>query len=171
MADAPELVGEGVVLRAWRPDEAERYISLRDDEILRWTTEDPHLSIDDARAAIAGAVDDPSVIPFAIVDASTSQPVGNLPIVSSEEGTAVVAYWLAAAARGRGLLSAALATVLGWLESHGVERFELEVHPDNRASIRSAERAGFRRVGVRASDASCAGDDGTVVVYERLVAR
>jgi len=169
MADSPELIGERIVLRAWRAEEAERYVSLRDDEILRWTTEDPDLTVEDARDAIAGAADDRSVVPFAIVDPQTSQPVGNLPIVLTETG-AVVAYWLAAEARGRGLLSDALATVLAWLESEGVERFELEVHPDNDASIRAAERAGFHRIGARDSNASCASDDGTVVVYERLAA-
>ncbi len=167
----PELVGERVVLRAWRPDEAERYLSLRDGEILRWTTEDPDLTVESARAAIEGAADDPSVLPFAIVDPASGEPVGNLPIVLTDGGTAIVAYWLAAEARGRGLLSDALATVLAWLEADGVERFELEVHPDNDASIRAAERAGFGVVGPRESDASCASDDGTVVVYERFAGR
>ena len=168
MIDAPVLLGERVRLRPWRPDEAARYVALRDDEILRWTTEDPSLTVGGARAAIAAAGDDPSVMPYAIVEPERDEPVGNLPIVLTDRG-AVVAYWLAPEARGRGLLADALATVLGWLESDlDVRRFELEVHPDNAASIRAAVRAGFARVGPRASDASCAGDDGTVVVYERL---
>jgi RimJ/RimL family protein N-acetyltransferase/peptidase E len=53
-------------------------------------------------------------------------------------------YWLRPTARGRGLASEALRAVADW---SGRDDLYLTIHPDNTASRRVAERAGFVQVG------------------------
>jgi dipeptidase E len=53
-------------------------------------------------------------------------------------------YWLHADARGRGLAAEALRAVVEWArEAHGLTDLFLTTHPDNVASQRVAEQAGF----------------------------
>ena len=62
--------------------------------------------------------------------------------------TAEIGYWMAADARGRGIGTRATRMLAEWaLMSLGLERLELLAHPDNEASQRLAERAGFTREG------------------------
>jgi RimJ/RimL family protein N-acetyltransferase len=163
------LEGLRVIVRAWHRDEAALYVSLRDDEVFRWTTESPESTVEMAAAAIAGAETSTGGHAFAIVDKDTGRPVGNLPVSIADE-RATVAYWLAPEARGRGLLTEALALVLAWLPTIAVRTVELEVHPDNDLSIRVADRAGFALVGARRSDARYA-STGEVHLYERQLER
>jgi RimJ/RimL family protein N-acetyltransferase len=60
-----------------------------------------------------------------------------------------VGYWMRADARGRGLMSEALIAVVQWAEEqHGLGGLFLTAHPENLASQRVAEKAGFTKVGI-----------------------
>jgi RimJ/RimL family protein N-acetyltransferase len=59
-----------------------------------------------------------------------------------------VAYLARAEGRGRGLMTRAVRLLSDWLLAEGVGRIELRTHPDNEASQKLAERAGFRREGL-----------------------
>jgi RimJ/RimL family protein N-acetyltransferase len=73
---------------------------------------------------------------------------------------AEVSYFLRASARGRGFATRAVRLVTRWaFDELGIQRFELRAHPENEASIRVAERAGFKREGIER--ASRAWPDGT----------
>jgi RimJ/RimL family protein N-acetyltransferase len=51
-------------------------------------------------------------------------------------------------ARGKGLMTEALELGIEWAyETRGLARFSLTTHPDNVASQRVAEKAGFHQVG------------------------
>jgi RimJ/RimL family protein N-acetyltransferase len=63
-------------------------------------------------------------------------------------GTAWVSYWLAPAARGRGLASRALDALSRRLFADGLHRLELGARANNPASIAVAVRAGYVREGV-----------------------
>jgi [ribosomal protein S5]-alanine N-acetyltransferase len=64
-------------------------------------------------------------------------------------GRAEVGYWVVGSARGRGAAALAAGALAVWaLGELGIPRAELYVEPWNSASIRSAERAGFRREGL-----------------------
>ena len=64
------------------------------------------------------------------------------------EGIGDVFYWLAAEARGRGYATKAVRLISDWaFETLELERLELYAHPDNTASQRVAERAGYIREG------------------------
>ncbi len=63
-------------------------------------------------------------------------------------GTAWMSYWLAPAARGRGLASRALHALSRHLFADGLHRLELGARVNNPASVAVAERAGYLREGL-----------------------
>lgn len=97
---------------------------------------------------------------FRIVDAETDEVVGGVNLRFAEHDIAEVSFFLARVARGRGFATRAVRLVARWaFEELGIERLELRAHPDNEASMRVAERAGFTREGLER--ASRAWPDGT----------
>ncbi len=66
----------------------------------------------------------------------------------ARHGTAWLSYWLAPAARGRGLAARALDALSRRLFADGLHRLELGARANNPASIAVAERAGYLREGV-----------------------
>ncbi len=97
---------------------------------------------------------------FRIVDAETDEVVGGVNLRFAEHDIAEVSFFLARVARGRGFATRAVRLVARWaFEELAIERLELRAHPDNEASIRVAERAGFTREGLER--ASRAWPDGT----------
>ena len=78
--------------------------------------------------------------PFAIVDAETEELLGSIEV----HGT-TVGYWVRPDARGRGIATRALRLACQWATQRPLR---LTTHPENRASQRVAEKAGFRRVGL-----------------------
>jgi RimJ/RimL family protein N-acetyltransferase len=84
---------------------------------------------------------------FAVLDAG--ECVGSLWLTLGADGRATVGYWLLQAGRGKGLVAQALVLVSRWAFGElGVKRIGLLADPRNVASVRVAERAGFRREGV-----------------------
>jgi RimJ/RimL family protein N-acetyltransferase len=147
-----ELRGEGIVLRPWRLEDVPAVTAAcQDAEIARWlsfvpepyTEEDARFYIEDCMAA----EDDRK--PFAITDTETGEVIGSIDLRINRMQTGHVGYWLAAEARGRGLTTAALRALSRWaIEELGLGRVELVTDPDNIASQRVAEKAGFTREGV-----------------------
>ncbi|HWN22202.1 MAG TPA: GNAT family protein [Gaiellaceae bacterium] len=88
--------------------------------------------------------------PFAI-DSAQGEPLGAIEVhpAAHDPGMAGVGYWLRPEGRGRGAATDALRLVSRWaFEGLGVERLSLITDPENTASQRVAERAGFRREGI-----------------------
>jgi RimJ/RimL family protein N-acetyltransferase len=147
-----EVRGEGVVLRPWRIEDVPAVTAAcQDPEIARWlafvpdpyTEEDARFYVEDCIAA----ADDRK--PFAITDAETGEVIGSIEMRINRMQTGHVGYWLAAEARGRGLTTAALRVLSRWaIKDLGLGRVELVTDPDNIASQRVAEKAGFQREGV-----------------------
>lgn len=75
------------------------------------------------------------------------------------EGSAEVGYGLAPSARGHGYAAEALRGLLGVAGAHGLTRVVADTTPDNIASQRTLERAGFR----------CVDRDGDTYRYEVLL--
>lgn len=69
-------------------------------------------------------------------------------VISVNLGTGVVGYWMRREGRGRGWMTEALKLIVDWAESGGGVRPWLTTHPDNVASQRVAEKAGFQRIGL-----------------------
>jgi RimJ/RimL family protein N-acetyltransferase len=83
---------------------------------------------------------------YAIVDARTDELLGVVGFLVHDHSRAHFGYWVGKDARGRGVATRALRLLSRWaVEEHGFARLQLIVEPENLASIRVAEKAGFRR--------------------------
>jgi precorrin-6A synthase (deacetylating) len=86
---------------------------------------------------------------FVIVDAASGAGAGLLMVIRmGPPGIGLVGYGVVPDFRGRGFTSRALRLVAEWVFAHtDIERLELGHKPDNVASGKVAERAGFRAEG------------------------
>ncbi|MET7468710.1 GNAT family N-acetyltransferase [Micromonospora sp. NPDC005686] len=108
---------------------------------------------------------------LAILDAATGVVVGGCALFYDEPATgqAMLGYSLLPEARGRGLAARTVRLVSAWAFGIGVARLWAGTRPDNIASQRVLERAGFRREGLLRG--RLPGPEGTrvdSVVYGRL---
>ena len=140
------------MLRQWRLEDAPAVAAAcRDAEIERWLAFVPQpYTEDDARFYIRDCLQAGSDrTPFAIADAETGEVIGSIDMRINRLRTGHIGYWLAPGARGRGLTAEALLALSRWaFEEHGLGRVELVTDPDNIASQRVAEKAGFTREAV-----------------------
>src|SRR4051794_22909038 len=84
----------------------------------------------------------------AIADAASSEALGAAVLMARQPGTAEIGYWLIPRARGRGFGSRAVGLLARWAVSEApLARIEALVVPDNTASQRVLEKAGFQREG------------------------
>jgi RimJ/RimL family protein N-acetyltransferase len=73
----------------------------------------------------------------------------SLHLFASDPGLAEVGYWLCREARGRGVATTAVRLIARWaFRELGIGRLNLQTAPENLASQRVAERAGFTREGL-----------------------
>jgi RimJ/RimL family protein N-acetyltransferase len=147
-----EVRGDGVVLRPWRIEDVSAVAAAcQDPEIARWLALVPQpYTEEDARFYVQDCIDAPEDRrPFAITDASTGEVVGSIDMRINRLQTGHIGYWMTAEARGRGLTTAALRALSRWgIEDLGLGRVELVTDPENIASQRVAEKAGFQREGI-----------------------
>jgi RimJ/RimL family protein N-acetyltransferase len=146
--EVPEqlLRAGGFVLRRWNPDDAAWYVSARDEEVYRWTTEPRDLSVEILRAVIERNRRAPGWVGLAITDAATGEIIGNIALrPESDDGeTAEVSYWLAPHGRGRGAATESVRALCAWaFASTPVTTITLKTYPGNHASQAVAQRAGF----------------------------
>jgi [ribosomal protein S5]-alanine N-acetyltransferase len=84
----------------------------------------------------------------AIADAASNEALGAGVLMARKPGTVEIGYWLIPRARGRGVGSRAVGLLARWAVAEAsVARVEALVVPDNVASQRVLEKAGFRREG------------------------
>jgi RimJ/RimL family protein N-acetyltransferase len=87
--------------------------------------------------------------PFVIADAQDDRALGLVNLQFGEDATLAVSVF--PQERGRGIASRAMRLAATWgLRELGLTRVVAEAAHDNAASIRAIEKAGFRRVGLRA---------------------
>jgi RimJ/RimL family protein N-acetyltransferase len=136
-------------LRAWTLDDVPALVeACNDDEIRRWLPMIPSpYTEEDARTYVEGEVP-PGRHQFAITEDGRVVGAIGLDIVESiRQGT--IGYWCAQEARGRGVTTRALRLLSEHaFQNLGLERLQLFTDPDNLASQRVAEKAGYQREGV-----------------------
>ena len=135
-----------VLLREWADDDSAWYAeSARDPLIQRFTTESPTLDATEVLAAIIGLRGASDAEGLVICDAVTGERLGNI-VLSHDRRTGEISYWVAAAARGRGVAARALTLYSSWcFQKAGLDELWLRVHRENVASQRTAVRAGYQR--------------------------
>ena len=112
--------------------------------------------------------EDRTAATFVVCDAASGDRLGVIDVRLGEVPD--VGYWLAPEGRGRGAMTRALLLVTGYaFEERGLEQLDLYTLPENVASQRVAERAGFEREGT--SPGHIPLRDGTRVDAIRFVRR
>jgi RimJ/RimL family protein N-acetyltransferase len=153
---APPLAGAGLVLRLPDADDIPWITAACSDrELSRYVPGIPYpYSESDARAFIGfvgrGWAEGTNAA-FVIADAATGHGRGTigLHLYPADAELAEVGYWLRREARGQGAATTAVRLVSGWAFAElGIRRLNLVTAPENAASQRVAERAGFTREGL-----------------------
>jgi RimJ/RimL family protein N-acetyltransferase len=170
----PLLGDEAVLLRPFEGADVAAVAAIcRDPEIARWTSVPEPYTEKDAREYFARAEQDRREgreLSHALVDFSSGKLLGSMGLmVNSEHATGEVGYYLAAEARGRGLATRALRLLSRWgIEQLGLARIEVLAHPDNMASQRVAQRAGFQREGLLRSYRDRKGERDDLLMFSLL---
>ena len=154
---APPTLTDGVVtLRAFRPEDAADVAKACDDPVTaHWLPMPSPYTPEDGRTYVErtapGGWADGTEATFAVVDATTGELLGDVGLKLDRRvlGIGEVGYWTAPWARSRGVATRAARLVSDWgLDVLGLHRVELLADPENTASVRAAERAGFEHEGV-----------------------
>ena len=152
----PHLSANGIVLRPLDDGDVPWITeACSDREMSRYAPAMPYpYSEADARGFLKHAKRswaDGSHAAFVIANGATGDGLGiiELHFTSNDPALAGVGFWLRREARGQGAATKALRLVARWaFEALGVERLHLTTAPENVASQRVAERAGFTREGL-----------------------
>jgi [ribosomal protein S5]-alanine N-acetyltransferase len=148
-------LGDGVVrVRPWRADDlAARVEAWRDADLMRFMLQpapEP-ITVEAARAwlearerrRLAG-----EALFLVVAEPDSDRAVGAVWLwnVSTADRRGEIGYWLLRPARGRGYATRAVELLCRYaFEQLGLARLELFTMPENLASIRLAQRTGFRR--------------------------
>lgn len=149
----PALTDGMVVLRRWAESDLGCVEEAsRDPDIPTGTTVPARFMVDEGLAWIErqwGRADNGEGLSLAIADAGSGEALGAVVLLFRRQPLTVeIGYWLVERARGRGLGSRAVALLARWaLTDARLARVEALVEPDNVASQRVLEKAGFRREG------------------------
>jgi RimJ/RimL family protein N-acetyltransferase len=159
------IEGRGITLRPWRPDDVPFvYDSCQDPEIQRWTTVPRPYSATHAVqfvAHTAAARTQGTLYAFAVTNTDTGELLGAIDLRDVTDGQGLIGYWLAPECRGRGVATAALDALAAWAFAEmGLREVRVRIASTNGASLRVAERAGFRFI---ASDGIACPDGDTEV--------
>lgn len=130
-------------------------------DIRRLTTQDAPLVVEATAAETGRALwDRHPAGPYSLADAQTAldrwshddrsfgvfendRLVAAVGLMPDGPGSAELAYWVRPEARGRGLAVRALRHLTTWAHDNGYGHLWLEIRPDNAASLRVAEQAGY----------------------------
>jgi RimJ/RimL family protein N-acetyltransferase len=144
-----------------------------DADVARFTYLREPFDPDDAVTWLARYIQgwrDGSCAGFAIVGVADDSFLGfcSLVHINHEGLEAEIGYITAPAARGRGVAGDALALITEWaLATLGMKRLELRIDEDNPASLKVAERAGYRSEGLLTSVHLKQGRRSNIHIYAR----
>lgn len=153
--DLPTLRDGDLTLRPPRPEDADAVTAAcQDPEIPRWTSVPSPYRREHAEewlAASPGRARAGEAAGFLGFDAE-GRLVGSFSLIEPDfaRGYGELGYWVAAAARRRGIATRAVGLLRVWAcGTLGLTTLEILGHRDNTASRRVAERAGFSDTGER----------------------
>jgi RimJ/RimL family protein N-acetyltransferase len=167
----PPLTDERVRVRPWsEADVSPGLIASRDPLVPRFTRV-PEDQTEGQLRAFIGSRANGEALSLVIADAGTDEFLGAVGLMRFDwpERRAEIGYWLAPAARGRGVATRAVRLLSGWaLSELGLMRLALHADTDNLASQRVAERCGFTREGLLRSYEERNGRRYDLVVFSLL---
>ena len=171
----PSLKDDVVVLRPWAEADVDQQLmafadptfTTHSDWAPRNGGEARHRIVDQEQARLRG-----EQIDFAVADLNDSGLLlggASLNAVDPQNRRASLGYWLAPAARGRGVASRAVRLITSWaFDSLNLARLEITCGPDNRGSQGVAERCGFSYEEVLRSHMAIKGGRRDTLVFSLL---
>lgn len=146
--------------------------ACQDPEIPRWTRAPNPYRESDGREFLHACEEswrEETGVVFAVTWVEEDALIGTIGARLLENQVGEVGYWVDRAARGRGVAPAAVRALSDWcfLEA-GLERLQLLAEPENVASQRVAEKAGYQREGLLRSYFPNKGTRRDVLVYSLL---
>jgi RimJ/RimL family protein N-acetyltransferase len=163
--ELPTLSDGVVTLRPRRPEDVDAIVAAcQDPEIPRWTrVPSPYTR---AQAEEWMASTEPDSAHLLAVDAD-DRLLGSFSVmhIDRERGYGEIGYWVAAEARRRGVATRAVALLRDWAAAEGLRELEIMTRPENVASSRVAERAGFADTGERRANPRDPSGEASYVVY------
>jgi [ribosomal protein S5]-alanine N-acetyltransferase len=151
----PPLAAGDIMLRRWQEtDVPVAHALTQDPDVSRFTRIPDRQSEGELRRFFRSIEPERSAgrsFSLAIASATSGEAFGGIGMSSIHwsDRRAEVGYWVGRSHRGRGVATAAVRLLSGWvIETLGMERLELHIDPDNSPSITVAERAGYVREGV-----------------------
>jgi RimJ/RimL family protein N-acetyltransferase len=161
----PQLRGEGFLLRRWTDADTDAYrVAMRDPENHRWLNEYDETAAEIDEQRVAGRA-----IVLTVADEASDAFLGFVALLMKEQRVGELAYMVVPEARGRGLAPAAVQLLGDWaLATLALPRLQLRIDPGNTASIRVAERCGYRFEGVLRSVFELRGARVDSAMYSRL---
>ena len=149
----PDSITDGVVVlrELCEGDRAVVLLTMRDAVVARWLNMPAAPTDRDFDALLRVARDGRASgdrIDYAVTEAGEDVSLGAVIASRRHRDNYEIAYLAREEGRGRGLMTRAVRLLCDWLLEEGVGRIELRTHPDNEASQRLAQRAGFRREGL-----------------------
>jgi RimJ/RimL family protein N-acetyltransferase len=158
------LEDDEIRLRPFTEDDVPAIMAAcQDPEIPRWTPVPSPYTEDDAREFIR-AVPNARVI----VDSRTDELMGSIGW-RWVDGNVQIGYWVKRDARRRGVATRALRLISHWaIDELGAARVQLITDPENVASQRVAEKAGFTREALLRSYLQLKGRRRDAVMYSLL---
>jgi RimJ/RimL family protein N-acetyltransferase len=139
-----------VLLRPWTEADAPEIVEIiqGDAEMAGWLDRLPQpYRLEHALAYVRGEVVPDETI-FAVTDAESGRILGSIGLAAHPSDVIEIGYWMRADARGRGYMTRALGLAARYALERGAARVQLRADPENVASCRVAEKAGFRREGL-----------------------
>jgi RimJ/RimL family protein N-acetyltransferase len=173
----PDLRDEVVALRPWREsDVPANFAAFSDPTVQRFSyaRAEPYTEADALAYVIdaAGGWQAGTGAEFACVAPDDDAAIlGGASVYDIDAGQARagVGYWLAPHGRGRGIATRAIRLLARWaFDDLAIARLQITCGPDNLASQRVAERAGFTREGVLRSHYPFKGGRRDTVVFSLL---
>lgn len=173
----PPLVDGPTRVRGWRNEDlAARVEAWRDAGLMRFMLQQapPEASLEDAAEWLAvreGRRKRGQALFLVIAERYGDEAVGSVWLwnVSLAERRGEIGYWLLERGRGRGHATRAVRLVVEYaFERLALERIQLLTLPDNVASKRVAERAGFQQEGVLRAYRRAGDGRADMLVYSRL---
>jgi RimJ/RimL family protein N-acetyltransferase len=155
-----------IALRPFTEDDVPAITAAcQDPEIPRWTRVPSPYTEDDAREYVSRAEEGS----FAIVDTRTGELLGSIGIRPLDDAIGQIGYWVRREARGRGVATRALRLLSEWaFDKLELARLQLVTEPENVASQRVAENAGFQREGLLRAFAELKGRRPDFYMYSLL---
>jgi ribosomal-protein-alanine N-acetyltransferase len=135
--------------------ELERIILSNRDWLRPWEATNPHAPNSfDVRAQLRGLLrqlDDESGMPFVIeVQGRVQGQLNVANVMYGSVSSAVLGYWVSPEVAGRGVMPTSVALVTDYLmDQIGLHRVEINIRPENVASLRVIQKLGFRYEGLK----------------------